>query len=550
MTDALSRLRANLQAAGIAATEADLAGIAEKGFLNRLADFERITAEVASDGLPDYLDFGQDGSQEAEEDPSSVVGRPPSMVGADSVVADPSSVVGRPPSSPLAGDDTLLGVAAQIRAGAASPVELTRRALERIAEGDGRLNAFQLVLAEQALAEAQRAEAEIRAGAYRGPLHGVPVAAKDLLDIAGQPTAAGSKIRAGVIAAEDATAVARLRAAGAVVLGKTRMSEFAYSPGSNNAHYGPTCNPFDITRDTGGSSSGSAAAVAAGLAYAALGTDTGCSIRIPAAFCGLVGLKPTWGRTSLAGGVTLSWSLDHLGPLARSVADAAALLEVLAGPDPRDGRTLRPAPPFRADRVAGEVRGLRVGLLRDDGSGRPTAGEEQLAAARRAAEALAAAGADLVELDVPELDRLRVVGGAILAMEAAAFHLPWLRARLDDYGEFMRQRVLAAFAYEAGAFVRAQQGRAELRRSIGARLREIDILVTPIHPGPVPALGVPATNGLAIPFNCLGWPALTLPAGLGADGLPLSAQLAAHPWREATLLRAGHAVEAALGRLT
>lgn len=521
MTDPTDRLRANLRTAGISVTEDDLAGIAAKGFLSRLADFERLTAALNGGAMPDYLDAG----------------------------SLPASTVAprRDAPPPAATPGSILAAATQIRVGATSPMALAEAALARIAALDGRLNAFQIVTAEAAMADARRAEAELAAGRDRGLLHGVPVAVKDLFDVAGLPTAAGSKIRADVIAAEDATVVARLRAAGAVIVGKTRMSEFAYSPGSNNAHYGPTANPYDQSRDTGGSSSGSAAAVATGMAFAALGTDTGCSIRIPAAFCGLVGLKPTWGRVSLAGAVTLSWSLDHAGPLARCVADAAALLAIIDGPDPRDGRTLRPVPPFEASDLAAGVAGLRVGLLRDDGTGRALAGPAQLGAVRRAAEALAAAGAELVELDLPQLDGLRVAGGAILGMEAAAYHLPWLRARLDDYGEFMRQRVLAAFAYEAGAFVQAQQARATLRRVAGGIFEQVDLLLGPIHNGPAPDLGVPAANALALPFNCLGWPALTQPAGLDGDGLPLSVQLAAAPWREATLLRAAYAVEQALG---
>lgn len=518
MTDPIDRLRANLRAAAIPAAEDDLAGIQARGFLNRLADFERIVAGIPAETLPDFLDAGS--------------------LPVPAEVAAPSAAPGAAPPA-----DTLLGAAAAIRAGAATPTALVEAALARIAALDGPLNVFQLVLAEQALADARRAEAELAAGQDRGPLHGLPVAVKDLLDMAGLPTTAGSTILARSIAATDATAVARLRAAGAIIIGKTRLSEFAYSPGSNNAHYGPTANPFDPSRDSGGSSSGSAVAVTTGMALAALGTDTGCSIRIPAAFCGLVGLKPTWGRTSLAGAVPLSWSLDHLGPLTRSVADAAALLALLAGPDPRDGRTLRPAPPFAYEEREAEARGLRVGLVREDGSGKPLAEEEQRAAARRGAEMLAAAGAEVVELDVPELDRLRVLGTALLGMEASALHLPWLRTCLDAYGEFPRQRLLANFAYAPGDFLRAQQARAVLRRAIGERLAGLDVLVLPVHPGPIPARGVPANNGLAIPFNCLGWPALSLPAGRGSDGLPLALQLAARPWQEATLLRAATVIE-------
>lgn len=517
MTDMIERLHANLRAAGIPATEGDFAGIVAKGFLSRVADVERVIAGLPSDDLPDYLD----------------------------AAALPVPSMPIEPSTLLASEDheTIVGIAAQIRTRAVSPVELTERALARIAKRDPQLNAFQLVLAEQALASARVAEAAIAAGEYRGPLHGIPVAVKDLLDLAGTPTTAGSKILAASLASQDATGVARLRQAGAVIIGKTRMSEFAYSPGSNNAHYGPTANPHDLERDTGGSSSGSAAAVADGIAFAALGSDTGGSIRIPAAQCGVVGLKPTHGRASLAGAVTLSWSLDHLGPLTRSVADAALMLEVIAGPDPRDGRTLRPAPTFRTGRLDGSASGIRVGLLGDDGTGTPQADAETLAAVRRGAETLRDAGAELIELDIPEIEALRVINPVILAIEAAAFHLPNLRTRLDDYGEFMRQRILAAFIYGPATFVEAQQARTALRQRMATIFERIDILALPSVPHLAPQLGVPTPTTFTGPFNCLGWPAMSIPAGRSASGLPLALQLVARPWEEPTLLRAAFAVE-------
>jgi aspartyl-tRNA(Asn)/glutamyl-tRNA(Gln) amidotransferase subunit A len=523
MSDLIDRLRANLRVAGVPATDEDLEGIVARGFLARAPDFQRLAAAAAGDHLPDYLDH-------------AALPAPPA--------AAPPAGLPEPTDA-----DSLLATAARLRAGAVSPVELAEAALAAAGERGQALNAFQLVLAEQAIAAARRAEREIDAGLYRGPLHGVPVAVKDLLDLDGTPTTAGSKIRAGAMATGDATAVARLRDAGAVIVGKTRMSEFAYSPGSNNAHYGPTANPYDQSRDSGGSSSGSGAAVAAEIVFGALGTDTGGSIRIPAALCGIVGLKPTHGRTSLAGGATLSWSLDHLGPLTRSVADAAAMLEALAGPDPRDGRTMRLAPGFVAGGLEDGAQGLRVGVLRDDGTGGPLATADQMGAMRRAAAALEAAGAELVELDIPAIDELRVVGAAILAMEAAGLHLPNLRERLDDYGAFPRQRLLAAFYYGPGEFVLAQQARAGLRRRCGALFDQVDLLLTPCVPDTAPELGVPAPTFFTLPFNTLGWPAISLPAGLSAAGLPLAVQLAALPWDEPTLLRASYTLEQALGRL-
>lgn len=518
MTNLLDRLRTNLRAANIPVSAADLEGISAKGFLSRVADVECLLDTIASTSLPDYLNGDQLPVVDAVGDTAPMVANNP------------------PPN-------TITALAPQLQARTISPVELTRQALDLLAARDPQLNAFQVVLAEQALADAQAAEAAISAGAYRGPLHGIPVAVKDLLDLVGTPTTAGSKILADYYPSQDATSVAQLRAAGAIIIGKTRMSEFAYSPGSNNGHYGPTANPHNPERDSGGSSSGSAVAVATGMAVAALGTDTGGSIRIPAAQCGIVGLKPTHGRTSLAGGVTLSWSLDHLGPLTRSVSDAAIMLEVLSGPDGRDGRTLHTVPPFRAAGLAPQARGIRVGVLGEDGSGAPQADAETIAAVHAAGERLRAAGAEVVAVDVAEIEALRLLNPAILAMEAAAFHLPNLRTRLNDYAEFMRQRILAAFVYGAATFVQAQQARAVLRQRMAALFEQIDILALPVVPHPAPALGVITATTFTGPFNCLGWPAISMPAGLSREGLPLAVQLVARPWAEAELLRVAMVLE-------
>lgn len=515
----LGQLRAHLAAAGIAASEADIDGIVAKGFLSRVTVFEQLTAELPSGTVPDYLDAW--GAEAAQQGTSAL---PP----ADS------------PSVPQA--DSIMAVAALLKAREISPVELAKQALTRIAELDPLINAFQRVLADQALAAAQRAEQAIAEGAYRGPLHGVPVAVKDLLALAGTPTTAGSKILADEIATSDSAGVERLEAAGAVIIGKTRMSEFAYSPGSNNPHYGSTRNPRNHAHDTGGSSSGSAAAVAAGMVFAALGSDTGGSIRIPASQCGIIGLKPTFGRTSLHGAVTLAWSLDHLGPLTRTVGDAALLLDVLSGYDPRDPRTRQRAVTPASTGLEGGVRGLRIGVLRDDGSGAPLASEPMLAAWRAGLATLEQQGAQLIEIDLPEFDLLRAVNLAILAAEAATFHEPMLRERLGDYGEFMRQRILAAFAYGPRAFMRAQQARARLRRRCEALFEEIDLLSTPTVPDAAPVLGTPAPTVFTGPFNALGWPAISVPVGNTDTGLPLGLQLAGRPWDDATVLRAAYAL--------
>jgi Asp-tRNA(Asn)/Glu-tRNA(Gln) amidotransferase A subunit family amidase len=505
----VDRLRANLRAAGIAATDEDIEGIASKGFLRLIEQFDALVARERLDLVPDYLGSWAPPAPQAQGAPEAPPAPTPS--------------------------DTLLAAAARLRAKEISPLELTEQALARIAERDPLLNAFQLVLDEQAREQAREAEREILAGTYRGPLHGIPVAVKDLLAMKGTRTTAGSKILADNITDYDAAGVERLRAAGAVIVGKTRLSEFAYAPASINAHYGPTRNPASLEHDTGGSSSGSAAAVADGLVFAALGTDTGGSIRIPAALCGIVGIKPTFGRVSLFGCASLAWSLDHLGPLTRSVADAAAVLAALCGYDARDART-RPSSELRPR--AGSAQGLRVGVLSDDGSGAALAPDDVLAAWRQGLRALEAQGVELVEVNLPELNQLRALNNAVLAQEALAYHQPSLRARLDDFGPFMRQRILAAYAFDAGSFVRAQQLRGALRARCEAIFARVDLLSTPTVPAGAPPLGTPSLTTFTGPFNLLGWPTISIPSGTTGDGLPVGLQLAGRPWEDETVLRA------------
>ncbi len=526
----LARIRVNLAQAGIRVTDDTLELVAERGFLATAQAFQRIVEEAPADATPEYLE------------PWGVVDTPPQAGPATAPPASASAVTTRR----MPGYPTLLELAGQLRRREVSSLELTEQALARIQERNPVLNAFQLVLAEEALAAARQADRDLTVGRDCGPLHGIPIAVKDLLAMAGTVTTAGSKILAAWEPGFDAAAVERLRAAGAVIVGKTRLSEFAYSPASNNAHYGPTRNPWNLDHDTGGSSSGSAAAVADGLVAAALGSDTGGSVRIPAALCGLVGLKPTFGRVSLYGAVPLAWSLDHLGPIARSVVDAALLFQALAGHDPRDGRT-RPVPlPDAEAALRGGVEGLRVGVLRDDGSGEPLGSPEALAAWEAGLAALRGAGATLVELDLPELSRLRVLNGALLAQEAVAYHLPWLRERLEEYGEFMRLRILSSFAYGPADFVRAQQLRQVLRNRCQQIFKQVDLLSTPTVPYGAPKLGNPARNTwFTAPFNALGWPAITVPVGLTAERLPLGLQLAGRPWDEVNVLRAAAVVEQA-----
>ncbi len=590
---AVQGLRANLRAAGIPARERDIDRVVAEGVADRAVAFRALIA-ARDDGVPDYLSglepVGSGADGEGESAAGVTAGAWPAAGRSEATPARGEArgdgarasadargrseatrergeagdegmgdgAKGRRIASPArdagthARPSTIAELAPLVRAGAVSPVELTEEALARIEEDDGRANAFQLVLKDEARAAARRAEAEVARGEWRGPLHGIPVAVKDLLAMRGTVTTSGSKILARHVTRRDAAAVERLRAAGAVIVGKTRLSEFAYWPGSSNPHYGPTPNPRDPTRDAGGSSSGSAAAVARGMVWAALGTDTGGSIRIPAALCGVVGLKPTFGRASLHGCAPLAWSLDHVGPLARGVGDAALVLAAIAGPDARDPRT-RHAPPFAMAEVPagpGEggsrgrprLPGARVGVPRDLHLGAPLA-DAVAASWARANRALERAGATLVEVDLDQIRLLRQVAALTLGVEAAARHAPLLRTRYDDYGAFCRRRLVAAFTFSAQDFLGAQRLRRALRVGWDAACRRVDLLSLPCQPGVAPPLDTSGSTDLTNVFNALGWPAVCVPCGVDEHGVPLAAQLVAKPWDEATLLRAARAVE-------
>jgi len=517
------RLRANLRAADIPVPEADVERLLEDGSFASMAPYVRALRDLDDEPPPDFL--GSTGAPAHDVAPDGPPARGPSS----------------PEQERRRGDlpDTILDLAPLLRDGVVSPVEVVERSLSRIAERDGRLNAFQLVLDERARESARRAEGDIRRGEWRGPLHGVPMAVKDLFDMAGLPTTAGSVRASWTPAAADAQCVRLLERAGAIVVGKTRLPEYAFWPGSRNPHYGPTANPHDLERDAGGSSSGSAAAVADGMVYAALGSDTGGSIRIPAALCGVVGLKPTHGRVSLEGCVPLAWSLDHAGPLARTTGDAAVLFDALTG-GPRDNAMTSGG----GASVAG-VSGMRVGVLGEDGAGRALASSEALEAWRASLRALEDAGARLVDVDLAEMAMLRAVNFLILSVEAATYHAPGLRGRYGDYGEPCRSRLLTGFAYDAGDYVQAQRVRRGVRLRWGALFERVDVLSTPSQPDVAPPLGDIASVKFTSPFNAMGWPAISVPFGSGSGRLPLATQLVAAPGREATLLRVAGALERA-----
>jgi len=445
---------------------------------------------------------------------------------------------------------TIVQAADLIRRREISPVELTRACLSRIEAIDRRINAFIAVTAEAALAEARVAEEQIARGDYKGPLHGVPVALKDLFDVAGVSTTAGSKILSGNVPAGDSDAAARLKAAGAVILGKLNMHEFAFGATGVNPHYGHCRNPWDTGRITGGSSSGSGAAVASGECLASLGTDTGGSIRIPAALCGVVGLKPTFGRVSRRGTIPLSWSLDHVGPLTRSAEDAAIVLQAIAGHDPADPSAAPEPVPDYLSTLRDGVSGIRIGIPREFFF--DNLDPEVEAAVRRAISVLEDAGAVAQEVSLPHIQEIPAAVAAIMLPEALAYHQRWVEERPGDYGDDVRYRLELASRYSAVTYVQAQRLREatqeEWRREVFTRATIIATPTTAIPAPPIEDGGLQTTLNLirlTNPFNFLGLPAISVPCGFTASGLPIGLQLAGRWWDEATVLRAAHAYQQA-----
>jgi aspartyl-tRNA(Asn)/glutamyl-tRNA(Gln) amidotransferase subunit A len=428
-----------------------------------------------------------------------------------------------------------------------SPVELTGFLLERIARVDPRLDSFVTVTTERAHADARAAEAALARG-DAGPLCGIPIGYKDIYDTRGIRTTAGSALWADRIAAVDATCVTRLQAAGAVMLGKLITHEFAWGIQGPGHRFRPARNPWNPDHVPGGSSSGSGAALAAGLCPGALGTDTGGSIRGPAAFSGIVGLKPTYGRCSRAGVATQSWTLDHTGPMARRVEDCAILLQALAGHDPLDPASSREPVADYVGALGQPIRGLRVGVPRDfflDG-----ADPEVATAFEAALAALRGLGAVVADVAIPHIwDAPAFM--VIMASEAYAYHERDLRAHPELYGDLLSERLLSGALYTGSEYVQATRLRERLRRSMLDVLRGVDLLATPTTPKPASTfatawdISIPPARSNMPPFNVSGLPALALPCGFSRSGLPLSLQLTGRPFDEATVLRAGHAYERA-----
>lgn len=447
-------------------------------------------------------------------------------------------------------------LAQQISAKRLSPIEIIQAYLRRIELLDGHLKSYLIVFAESSQEAARVAEAAVMKGDSLGPLHGVPVAVKDVFEVKGTPTTAGSRFLTDP-AARDSTVVARLRAAGAIILGKLNLQEFAYGAEGTNSHYGTPWNPWDAktNRLPGGSSSGSAVAVAAGLAPVGMGSDTGGSIRMPAACCGAVGLKPTYGRVSRAGIIPLAWSLDHVGPLTRSVEDAASVLAVVAGYDPRDpSSSSLPVPDYMAG-LGTSVRGLRIGLFREYVE---QAGREVRAAIALAVQTFEELGCAIEDVDIPTAHYARGASQAILAPEAIAYHYSLLRRHATEYSPEIRQRILVGGFLSATDYLKGQRARQLLRADVSTSLRRADCLLVPSIPIPAPAVAdtevrindQPVAPRWALSmftslFNVTGHPAIAIPCGFSEEGLPLSLQLIGRQFDEVTILRVGHAYERA-----
>ena len=441
----------------------------------------------------------------------------------------------------------------EIAAKRLSPVELTDAVLDRIEDVNPRLNAYLTVTAEQARAAAQSAADEIARGNYRGPLHGIAIAHKDLFETSGIRTTAGSKILADNVPAEDAAIVDSLAAAGAISLGKLGMHEWAYGTTSDNVHFGAICNPWNTDHVPGGSSGGSGAAVAAGMCFVGTGSDTGGSIRMPAAACGCVGLMPTYGRVSLRGAIPLSWTLDHAGPLTRTVRDAAIALQAMAGHDPRDPHSVSVPVPGYLDGIESGPRGLRVGVPREFFFDRLEPDIQRLV--NSALDALSNAGAEVRDVAFPHLRKYRDAFAPIMFAEATAWHAPTFPSRRDEYGPQVAGLLDLGLRITGVQFAAAMQTLAVARAGeADAMLDGVDVLAMPAMPVAAPSIESSrlldpggAMSSFTSVFDLTGQPAIAVPCGLGGTGLPASLMLVARRWHEPTLLRAARAYEQVRG---
>jgi aspartyl-tRNA(Asn)/glutamyl-tRNA(Gln) amidotransferase subunit A len=448
-------------------------------------------------------------------------------------------------------DLDLKGISEALGAGAFSSVEVTEAYLRRIERHDGVLQSYITVTAERALEQARRADAARARGDRHGPLHGVPIAIKDLVAVAGVKMTGGSRVLGDHVPAESAFVARQLDEAGAVLVGKLSMHEFAWGYPTREGPFPTGRNPWNVARVPAGSSSGSGVAVAAGLCAGALGSDTGGSIRGPAANCGIVGLKATYGLVSRAGVLPMCWSLDHVGPMTRTVWDTAVMLQAIAGHDPADASTSAITPPDYTRDLEGGVRGTRLGLPRRYYLDWEGLHADVRSAAVAAFGELERQGARIEEVDIPLLDLLPSIWMPLVA-EAFDYHRETLRQRPNEYGDFLRTKLYMAGTFTAQDYLRAQRLRTRLAREAAAVLERVDALVFPGQA--VPALSfdeipqnviMPQSSRYTAPWNLTGQPAISVPSGFSRDGLPVSIQVVGRPFDEVTVLRIARAYERA-----
>ena len=446
---------------------------------------------------------------------------------------------------------TIAEAARRIAAKEISPVEFMKDRLAKAQALNPEIHAFIRFTPELALAQAQAAEARQMAGSLRGPLDGIPIAHKDIYETAGIPTTGHSRVLEHHVPRADSAAVRAWADAGAVMLGKLATHEFAWGGPSFDLPWPPARNPWDTSRFTAGSSSGTGAAVAAGVILGGTGSDTGGSIRGPAALCGTAGIKPTYGLCSRVGVLPLSHSLDTVGPLAWTVEDCAILLDALTGHDPADPSSAKRPKPDLLSGLNGRVRRLRIRADRPFHLTHRPVSPGVAAGIAHLAQTLEGLGATIHEVTLPPLQDFNAAGWLILAADAFAVHEPWLRTRYRDYGEFLRERLALAATITAADYLQAQRRRRELCDAVAKAMEGCDLLLTAAQPTEAPPITAPGkwtsfeVANFTIPFNLTGQPALTVCTGFGEGGLPVGAQLIGRPFEDATVLRAGHAYEQA-----
>ena len=442
---------------------------------------------------------------------------------------------------------TIHEASALLKDGRLSPAELTRAFLDRIEHLDPTLHAYITVLGDSAMEEARIAEETIRRGDYRGPLHGIPIALKDIYDTAGVRTTAASKIMADRVPSEDATTTARLKAAGAILLGKLTLHEFALGGPDTTTGFPLARNPWSLDHIPGGSSSGSGTAIAAGLCMGTLGSCTGGSIRGPASHCGIIGLKATYGRVSRYGVVPLSWTLDHCGPMTWNVEDTAHMLQAIAGHDPKDPTSSRaPVPDYSSSLVEG-IEGMRIGVprdffLKDD----PGISAEVRSTVDEALEELRRLGAQVEDVSIPMLDYSGAAQPAIMLSEAFAYHRGNLRSQPENFGDMCRARFRMGGLFSSGDYVQAQRVRKALTTEYNEALTRYDLIASPAMSNPATrfdetdVMSSARVPSFTAPYNLTGMPAISVPCGFTEAGLPIGLQLAGRPFDEPTVIRAAY----------